>query len=181
MQSTLIAGDTLDFLTTVPDYPPADGWTLKFRLVPQVSGSALTFNASTEGTDYRVSVGPATTAAWAAGDYSWTSYVEKSGARHTVESGLVEIKPDPAVMAAGTDMRSAARKVLDGLMALYESNSVSQGLVSEYEIAGRRMKFRDTADLISQIGYWRSEVAKEDRAEKLRAGRDTGATLRVMM
>ena len=33
----LVAGDTLDFTDTVPDYPPADGWTLKYRLIPQFS------------------------------------------------------------------------------------------------------------------------------------------------
>ena len=33
----IIAGDTLDFSVTVPDYPATDGWTLKYRLTPQFS------------------------------------------------------------------------------------------------------------------------------------------------
>jgi hypothetical protein len=31
------AGDTLDFTTSVPDYPASAGWTLKYRLVPRTS------------------------------------------------------------------------------------------------------------------------------------------------
>ena len=32
---TSLLGDTLNFLTTVSDYPPADGWTFKIRLIPR--------------------------------------------------------------------------------------------------------------------------------------------------
>src|SRR5229473_6127102 len=91
MQARLVAGDTLDFLTTVSAYPPADGWTLKHRLIPRsVSGTVILMTGITSGTDYRTQVGPSTTAAWVVGIYGWTSWVEKAGADQVVDSGGME-------------------------------------------------------------------------------------------
>ena len=80
----LFAGDTLQFDTTVPDYPASGGYTLKYRLVPRAGGSAYVITASANGDGYSVNVAAATTAAWIAGDYAWSAYIEISGARYTV-------------------------------------------------------------------------------------------------
>ena len=80
----LIVGDTLQFDTDVPDYPASDGYTLTYRLVPRVSGSAIEITATADGDTFAVNVAAATTAAWTAGEYSWHSYVTLSGARYTV-------------------------------------------------------------------------------------------------
>lgn len=45
MQDVLIVGDTLDFVTSVPAYPASSGYTLKYRLIPRVSGTAITLTA----------------------------------------------------------------------------------------------------------------------------------------
>lgn len=190
-QQAIVAGDTLSFTTALPAYPAGDGWTLKFKLIPRASGSVITITASADGDLYEVAVAASTTASWAAGEYSWAAYVELSGERYTVDGwtsvdgryrggASLAIKPDPGVITA-FDNRSSARKVLDGLLTLYESHASGQGLVAEYSIAGRTMKFRTTADLVEQIRYWQAEVAKEERKARLAAGRDSGATLRVRL
>lgn len=178
MKDVLVAGDTLDFVTSVPDYLPSAGYTLKYRLIPRTSGSAIVLTATTSGEDYRVTVAPATTANWASGEYSWSAWVEKTGERHTVDSGILRVDDDPGVVAA-YDGRTDARKILDSLMALYVSHSAGNGLASEYTIAGRSMKFRSVADLLGQIDYWKRQVADEDRAAKIAAGLDAGNSLRV--
>lgn len=194
MQQAIIAGDTLQFATTIADYPASDGWTLKFRLIPRTGGDAIVITAATDDEDadaYEVSVSAATTAGWSAGEYSWAAWVEKDVEKFTVDGWVshdqryrggdsIAIKPDPRTIAA-FDNRSSARKVLDGLLTLYESHASGQGLVAEYSIAGRTMKFRTTADLVEQIRYWQAEVAKEERKARLAAGRDSGATLRVRL
>src|SRR5690242_13109102 len=108
----LVAGDTLEFLTTISDYPPADGWTFKIRLRP-ISGAAdeIDLTATTSGTDYLIQVAPSITVDWTPGDYSWSSWVEKSGARYTIESGLTAILENPEGDGAN-DTRSPARKIL---------------------------------------------------------------------
>jgi hypothetical protein len=182
----LVAGDTLDFTDEVPDYPPSAGWTLKYRLIPQFTSpvqAPIELTASTSGETYVIQSAPATTAAWKAGTYTWARWVEKTGARQTLDPLVpaLTILDDPATAAAGLDTRTAARKILDGLLDLQASNAVSQGLISEYTIAGRSMRFRDTKDLLAQIRYWRSEVAREERAERLAAGQDVGGSLRVIL
>lgn len=175
MQQDLISGDALDFSTTVPNYPPSDGWTLTYRLLPQSSGTAYTFNAtgSGDGQSYDVAVSSTTTVGWAAGVYSWVAYVTLAGERHVVDQGTVTIKPDPAA-ATSLDLRSDAAKILDQLKAALVRYSSSQGMVAEYEIAGRRMKFRSSAEILEQIRYWTRIVADEDVAARVQAGLSSG-------
>lgn len=126
-----VAGDTLDFIVEVPDYPASDGWTLKYRLTPQFTTPAqvaipITASPNADGKRYNIQVPPATTTAWAAGKYTWARWVEKSGARQTLdESGQLTIHDDPALTVAGFDSRSHARKVLDAIKAVLESRATS--------------------------------------------------------
>jgi hypothetical protein len=73
----VIVGDTLAFTVTVPGYPASEGWTLKYRLIPRASGSAIGFGSTASGAEHVVNVPAATTAAWAAGEYNWAAYVER--------------------------------------------------------------------------------------------------------
>lgn len=170
MKASLVAGDTLDFLTTVTPYPAGDGWTLKFRLVPRIAGTAITFDATAQGDDYRTQVGPAESAVWVPGDYGWASYVEMPGARHMVDSGQVSILPDPAVSASATDTRSLAARAVDDLKAAYSTYCTSQGMVRHYTIGNRSMEFRDAAQILQQINYWEAQVAREEAAASLAKG-----------
>lgn len=171
---TLIVGDTLDFLTTVEDYPPADGWTLKYRLVPRVSGTAITITAATEGTDYRVQESPTTTAAWTAGEYTWNSWVEKSGARYTVDQGLITLEVNPATITAH-DGRSHARKVLDAIDAVIESRATLDQM--EYAINGRSLKRTPIGDLLKLRQHYKTQVDSEVKAAKMAAGIHPGGKI----
>lgn len=172
MKTEIVIGDTLDFETSVPDYPNTDGWTLTFRLIPITSGSAITFSASGTPVDdplgYRVQLAPATTAAWTAGDYAWNSYLVKSGARQTLESGQVTLLPDPAVATAPRDNRSHSRICLDNIEAVLEGRSSKDQ--DEFQIAGRMLKRTPFAELRKARDYYRAEVAREDAAERLANG-----------
>lgn len=176
MKSSLIVGDTLDFLTTVADFPPANGWTLKFRLVPRTSGTAITLTATTSGTDYRVQVDPATTAAWTAGEYSWTSWVEKSGARYSVESGTITLLPDPGVVSA-YDGRSHAAKVLDSIEAVLENRATQDQM--EYQIGGRMLKRMPIGDLMRLRQLYKAEVLNENAVQNLANGVGVARIVRV--
>jgi hypothetical protein len=135
----IIAGDTLDFTTSVSGYPASAGWTLKYRLIPRVSGTPITITAATgsDGSSYRVTVAPVTTAAYVAGEYTWYAWVEKSGARVTVEDGLVTIKGDPSTLTT-LDGRTSARKIFDAITAVIEGRASKDQ--EEYAIAGRSLK-----------------------------------------
>lgn len=171
------AGDTLAWRRTLADYP-APGWTLKYRLIN--AAGKIDIVAGVDGSDHLVSVAAATTAAWAAGDYEWSAYVEGgSSERYTIATGRIVIKPNLVAQVAGFDARSTARKALDELRAALATWIATNGQVQEYEIAGRRMKYASAADLRARISLLEREVAREDAAEKLAAGQDPGRRLLV--
>jgi hypothetical protein len=160
----IIAGDTLQFRTAVPDYPANAGYTLTYRLVPRAAGAAIEIEATADGAEYIVAAAAAATAAWAPGEYAWHAYVEKDGARYTRGTGLVTILPDPAAVAPGTDSRSQARKAVDDLkVALAAWNPLRRS----YSIGDTTMTFNGTAEILRLLSYWEAQLAGEDAANAI--------------
>lgn len=162
--SSLTAGDTLSFDVVVPAREPGDGWSLSYRLVPRAAGgTVLTFSgsAAASGSGFSVLVPAATTAAWAAGDYSaagWVSTV--AGLVYTVETAQIAVAPNPRSAAAGTDTRSPARRALEDARAAFAAWSPVQ---KRYRIADREREFNSPADILVVLRYWEQQVANEER------------------
>ena len=167
MQATIAAGDTLSETVSatntpaVAAYPPSDGWTLKYRLVPRISGTAISITATTSGEDYVVTVAPATTATWGAGDYGWFRWVEKTGYRHEIDSGQVTIISNPATVAVGTDTRSQAQKAVDDLLAAKATFTATNGNVKRYVIGNREMEFKTASEIDEQYNFWQARLTRE--------------------
>lgn len=161
MQQELIAGDTLNFTTTTPGYSAADGWVLKYRLVSRtVGGAAITLTGTAEGEAHRVQASATATAAWVAGTYGWSAWVEKAGEKYTVQDGQILVKPDPRTVAAGTDTRSQARRALDDARTALAAWTPT---MRRYRIGDREREFSSTADVIKLIAHLEREVEAEDR------------------
>jgi enamine deaminase RidA (YjgF/YER057c/UK114 family) len=168
MQQDLIAGDTLNFLTALADFPASAGWVLKFRLVPRTaSNPAIALTAAAEGDDHRTSVTVAATAGWAADDYGWSSWVEKGAEVYSVESGQITVRPNPRTVAAGTDLRSVAERAFDQAQAALAAWTPTR---RKYRIGDREMEFTSKADIVGVVHYWQGELAKERRAAALAKG-----------
>lgn len=176
MRSELIAGDTLDFRTSVPSYPASAGWTLTYRMMPRSGGVAITFNAGADGDDYRVQVGASTTANWAPSEYSWSAYVAKAGERYTVEQGLATILANLGT-ATNFDGRSHARKVLDAINAVLEGRASKDQ--QEYTIGDRSLKRTPIPDLLVLRDRYQMEVANEDAQAQIAAGSANPRMVRV--
>jgi hypothetical protein len=171
MNDAIVAGDSLNFLTSTPGYSAADGWTLKFRLVPVLPSSAvISITTVADGADHRTTLAAATTAGWTAGTYSWASWVEKGAEEYTVQTGQVVVKPNPRTVAAGTDLRSLPRKTLDDLMAARAQWASTQGRTRRYKIGDREREFNTAAELDAEIRFWQGQLANELAAERLAAG-----------
>jgi len=181
MMDKLIAGDALDFDTSVTDtdgntYTPADGWAMTLRLIPRTSGTPIDIatSASADNLEFSVAVSSGTSDSWTPGHYSAFALVTLAGERKTVHIGEVVILADPA-LATSYDVRSDAQQTLDSLrtaLKTYATNS--QGHVAEYSIAGRSMKFRSSAEIIEQIRHWERVVADETAAARLASGQSSG-------
>ena len=87
----------------------------------------------------------------------------------TIGGGTMEVKPNIAAITT-LDARTDAAVIVDQLMAAYKSYTASNGHVAEYEIAGRRMKFRGSAEILDQLNHWKAILASEKRAERIAAG-----------
>lgn len=165
----IIAGDTLNFTTAVADYPASNGWTLTHRLIPRTSGTAIVLTSAADSEDpdlHRTQATAATTAAYAAGNYSWVAYAAKGAERYTVAQGAIEILANPGAVSA-MDLRTHARKMLEAIEAWLESKDPA---VAEYEIAGRRMKYIPPSELIKLRSRYQLEVSGEDASARLAAG-----------
>jgi len=176
--ASVTAGDTLVWIKSLVDYAASAGWTLKYRLINTTA--KIDIIAAAAGADHSVTVTAATSAAYVAGWYDWQAFVEKGAERYTIGSGRMQILPNLAgVAAAGFDDRSQARKVLELLMAAYESAVTSRAFVQEYQISGRQMKFSNKADWLLEINFWQAQVAQEERAARINAGLGAGNKLLV--
>lgn len=169
MIDTITAGDTLNFLTPGGEYPASDGWSLTYKLIPRAAGpSVISFISTGEGADHRVDVDAATTAGWTAGSYSWACYASRSAKRKTLQTGSMQILADPGVVST-LDNRSPARKALevaDAALATYGNKAYLQS----YSINGRAQSFRSPGEFLAWRSRLQSEVAREDNAERIRAG-----------
>lgn len=168
---TLRAGDTWKWTRTLADYP-ASAWTLKYRFKSAAGGFEITATAS--GDSYAMTVAAATSAAYASGLYTWIAWVEGgTSEKYTVDTGHLTVNPDYRTGTATTalDDRSHARKTLAAIETWIESRNPG---VSEYEIAGRRMKYIPITDLLKMRAHYKAEVAAEDAAEAIRNGTGTG-------
>lgn len=171
----LTAGDTIAWTKSLTEYPATGGWTLVYRLINAAGHIDIAGTAS--GSDHAIAVSASDSAAWPPGDYAWQSYVENGAVRHTVGKGRLTIDPNFAAQADGYDDRSIARKILDGLLAAYQSATLSKSFVQEYEIAGRKIKFAAKTDWLAEINFWKAEVAKEENAARRSAGKGLGTRI----
>lgn len=175
----IIAGDTLNFQTSVSAYPASAGWTLKVRLIPRGSGVATTIAATASGDDYLVQVPAGTTAAWTPGPCAVRAWVEKGAERYSLTAEETTIEADPATLAAGTDTRTAAEIALANVIAFIQKRGGDS--VARYKINGREIERYPLADLIKLRQHLEAEVAAERRARGLEDPRGTARTILVRM
>jgi hypothetical protein len=161
MLARLIVGDTLNFATTVAGYSAADGWALKYVLVPLVSGASITLTTAADGSDHRLQVGAVTTATWPAGSYNWASWVEKASEKYSVSNGQITLLADPRTATAPFDLRTDAQIALVQARAAFQAWTPT---TRRYSIDGREMEFASAGDIIKVVRFWETEVAREDNA-----------------
>lgn len=172
--NTVRAGDDVTWRRDLPSHTPADGWTLKYRLLWPTPPSVL-ITATADGDGHLVALPGSSTAAWQAGRCTLLGWAEKAGSRETLLQTTIEVLAD-LTAATSLDGRSAARRRLDdaeAALSAYLRNG--QAHVAEYQIAGRKMVFRSAKDLQDVVAAARADVARENAlaaaAQGVAAGR----------
>lgn len=170
MLERLILGDTLNYSTTVTGYSAADGWVLKYALVPRAGATAsITLTSAADGAAHRVQETAVTTAAWTPGVYSWHSSVEKASEKYSVASGSIELVANPRAATTGPlDLRTEAQIALDNVRAVIRGKASAD--VLRYQVQGRSLERYPMSELVALESKLAAEVEREQEALRLNAG-----------
>jgi len=172
--TVITAGDTIKWTKSLGSDYPATTYTLKYRLHLRnaVAAEPITITAAADGADYSITVAAATSAAYTAGEYDWYSWVESGTERYSIDSGRLTIKPDPEEVAAGTDLRSHAEKMLDLIETVLESGATSDQ--KRIKINDREIEKYTFEELLDLREYYKKAVEAEHNEDDIAAGRKTG-------
>lgn len=177
--TTLVAGDLWTWKRTDigADYSNSL-YTLSYELRLEGAGAtAISITASANGSDYLVSVAAATTAAYTVGEYRWDMYItrDSDSERYRLDYGIVNVVADKA--NATNDPRSHAKIMLDKIESLLENRADAD--VDSYSIAGRSLSKISISELRDWRNYYKTEVMREIKLERIRNGKATGSTIKV--
>lgn len=167
--SAVIAGDTIQWSKSLPDYPASAGWVLTYALLS--SSGKISITASADGDDHLVNVAAATSANYTAGTYQWQAYVTHATyGRFLAGSGSIVIKANYAAITAATDTRSHVKKVLDAIEAVIEGTATTDQ--QEITIDGTKIVRRTVADLLTLRSRYLCWYNQELQAQRAAAGLD---------
>jgi hypothetical protein len=161
--TTFRAGDSASWSESLSAYPASAGWIMKLRML-WPAGQAIDIATTADGDDFAVTLAASDTASWQAGKATLVAWVEKGTQSITVGDLSVQVLPNLRLQA-NHDGRTANKRALDAAeAALLKYLEGGQALVEEYEIDGRRMKFRSTQEIRDLIAHYKRAVAKENAA-----------------
>jgi hypothetical protein len=168
--ASLIAGDTWEWTRTLADYP-ASLWTAAwyFENVSADRPRRFSVAAVADGDVFTADVVATTTAGYAPVSYAWMLTVTRiaDSVRKTVESGRLEVRPNPAA-SGNPDTRSTARVVLE-MIDTYLRDPTNLAAAS-YSLAGRSLSRWSRTDLLVERDKWTQEVRSEEAVENMSKG-----------
>lgn len=177
--STFRLGDTLHFTIDLPDFRPADGWTLKYNLTNADYTTPITGTDNGDGT-HKILVAAATTgggAPWYSGEFRFQAFVEGGdSAIHTVREGSITLLPK---LTAAIETRSTFRVMLDDAKAALSTFLSTKGTVASYSIGNRSMSFKSSDEILELINALQAQVDLEKQAEDMELGLNSGGTVKV--
>ena len=138
---------------------------------------SIDLTSSASGDNHAVAIAAATSANYAAGLYNWTCRAEKAGEKYTLAQGTLTVNANLAALAGANDLRGHVKKVLDALEATLEGKATLDQ--QSYSIAGRSISRMTPEELLKWRNQYKAEYAKEQKAEKIARGLDSGALIRV--
>ena len=167
------AGDSLDLLISLGDYPASDGWVLTYNFrkggdTPEAGGSEIEFASTASGTSHLFNILAATTAAWLPGDYKGVARVALGAKIRTVWKGPMSVLPDLAQQNDNYDTRSHAKKCLDALNDMV-LGKVSRDVINT-TIAGQSIGRMTPDQVVTWIAFFEDKVASEVAAENAANG-----------
>ena len=174
--ASIYAGDTISWLIALPDYPANAGWVLKYKAVSASGYFALVSTAV--GADHAVSASKTDTAAYTAGTYTLTKYVESATELVTLAELPLTVKPAISGMTAAYDNRTHVKKVLDAIEAVLEGTASSDQL--KVKLDDKEIQRFSIEELLKLRSTYYNYYQQELQAARLNAGQASGASRLLM-
>ena len=165
------AGDTVEWTKDdlTADYPASDGWSLTYHL--RNATSKIDFAGVANGDVFDVTLESSATATYAAGTYRAIGRVNKGAVLKTVWTGTIVILADLGEDVFIDDRRHA-EKVLDAIELVIEGRATKDQ--QSYTIGNRSLSRIPMKELIEFREFYRTEVARLKREERLKQGLGSG-------
>ncbi|GJL55835.1 MAG: hypothetical protein NPIRA02_29670 [Nitrospirales bacterium] len=153
------------------DYPSSD-WDLTYTFTSILPQSKFSLSAQPNGFGYRISVPSATTANYTPSNrrqghsgYYWQAVAthQTTSENRLVGNGVIDLKPDLSLQAAGYDPRSANERRRDELRVILSKLNNAQS----YTIAGRTYQYREIGELREELSKVEAEISLEHQADTM--------------
>lgn len=175
----IVVGDFIQWRRTdlSGDYPNT-AYTMTY--VARITGGGNTeiqLVGTNYNDDYLFSASSATSASFTAGYYHWQleALQTSSGNRIVIDRGAFNAIVDLDVN--GTDPRTHAEIMVSKIESLLSGKADAD--VANYSIAGRSLTKMSFDELVKVRDFYKAEFRKEQIADRIRQGRDTGSTVKV--
>jgi hypothetical protein len=163
-----VAGETLIWRKSLSDYPPGNGWTLKYSWRSQAGGFDVTADA--DGSAYKITVPSSSTQSLAATTIFWQAWVENGDAseKHFIGRGQATVEAAFQAPDVVYDGRSPVKRILDAIDALVAGKaSLDQ---QEYTIGNRSLRRIPITELIALRDKYARLYASQQQKARLREG-----------
>lgn len=167
----VVAGDSLSIRRAFPDV--GDGsYTLKLQFFP-VSGTLVAITSADTTSPFLFAVAPGDLANVEPGAVPWAITAEKSGARITLDSGTIQVAPDPAnATTAQTTNLAHIERVIAVCQSVIEGKLTDD--VQMYQLPGgitvSKLTLREVRQLLAQYQAQRATILRRGRPSVKRMG-----------
>jgi len=159
----IVAGETVAWTKSFPDFPATAGWTLKYSLqLPR--SSLITITATADGDNYSVALPFSTTASYQPGNYIWTAYVDNGTERHRVATGTISVLPN---LASSFGETHASRTL--GIIEAAIEGRLPNGL-QEFSIQGQQISKIPIDTLVKLRSIYADYVKNETAQDRINRG-----------
>ena len=171
------AGDTFYFQKNLPDYLPANGWSLLYEIRGGIAGGAAVQIVSTSvppgNTLHQVEADPLVTQAWLPGDYVLVGFaVNATGERHQIYYAALPVKPNLGSAADDVNVKTHAQLMVEALET--QNLSLAQHNIIDSTVEQTRIVREKRAALRTELAYWKEVRRNEVALENVRNGNPSG-------
>ena len=170
-----VAGDTWAWTKALADYPASAGWSLSYAFRLQQGSGLLDITASASGDNFAITVAASNTSALKSGIWLWASYVTLAGARYSVGTGTLTVKPNLALITFDTDLRSDAKQAYDNALVAWKKVSMGQTVM----LNDRTYTQFTITELIKYVDRCKADYARELQGEAVAAGLSAGNKIKT--